>query len=245
MIRKMKKAIISAVEYFIRRKSWKQHLNRCKAILHCEDITYSQNCEDIIVSLLTDNKVKGTYVDVGAHHPVRFSNTFRFYLSGWNGINIDPLPNAMTYFNQYRPDDVNLNMGVASKDGELTYFNFEEPAYNTLNGERAEEVIRNNYSTLKEKISVPVHTLAYILDKHLNNREIDLLTIDVESFELEVLKSNDWSKYKPKLIVMESLVSSRQSLDRIYEDPSIQYVVDKGYMAVAKVSNAVFLKRIN
>jgi hypothetical protein len=36
------------------------------------------------------------------------------------------------------------------------------------------------------------------------SKEIDLLSIDVEGFELEVLKSNNWNKYKPKIIILES-----------------------------------------
>lgn len=228
----------------MKKKIFHKFLGVGKRITHAEAISYGQNFEDVIAERLLNNKKKGVYVDIGAHHPIRFSNTYRFYLKGWNGINIDPLPYVMNIFNEYRPDDTNLNLGVASSQGELEYYNFEEPAYNTLNSDRAKEVIENKYTSLISKIKVPVDTLKNILDKHLKGREIDFLTIDVEGLELEILRSNDWDKYKPKLIVMESLTMTHQSLDYIYNDPAIQFVVDQGYIAVAKVSNAVFLERI-
>ena len=49
--------------------------------------SYSQEGEDIILRNLFGNRKDGFYVDVGAHHPMRFSNTYFFYKLGWNGCN--------------------------------------------------------------------------------------------------------------------------------------------------------------
>ena len=44
-----------------------------------------------------------------AHHPQRFSNTYKFYLKGWRGINIDAMPEEYgTYSGKFRPGDINL-----------------------------------------------------------------------------------------------------------------------------------------
>lgn len=53
----------------------------------------------------------GFYVDVGAHHPMRFSNTYFFYRMGWSGINIDAMPGSMKEFKKYRRRDINLELG--------------------------------------------------------------------------------------------------------------------------------------
>ena len=240
------KVVKKMVNPFMKKRIFNKLLNAGKEITHAEAVSYGQNYEDVILELLMDAQVKksGVYIDIGAHHPVRFSNTYRFYLKGWNGINVDPLPHVMEVFNEYRPDDINLNVGVAGEKGELEYYSFVEPAYNTLNSKRAAEVLEKGYTKLLKKVIVPVDTLKNILDKYLDGQGIDFLTIDVEGLELEILKSNDWDKYRPRFIVMESLVANQFSLDKIYEDSAIQFVIDKGYIAVAKVGNAVFLRCI-
>lgn len=81
-----------------------------------------------------------------------------------------------------------------------------------------------------------------MLDSYLGERQIDLMNIDVETMELSVLKSNDWDKYRPRFVIMESIVSSNESLDNIYNDPAVKYLIDRQYIAVAKVSNAVFFQ---
>ena len=51
--------------------------------------------EDLILHRLFDRTYRnGFYVDLGAYHPFRFSNTAYFYLKGWNGINVDANENA-------------------------------------------------------------------------------------------------------------------------------------------------------
>ena len=56
--------------------------------------SYSQEGEDMVLRSFFEGQknYKGFFVDVGAHHPYRFSNTLHFYKKGWRGINIDPQP---------------------------------------------------------------------------------------------------------------------------------------------------------
>ncbi|MCD7914177.1 MAG: hypothetical protein LUG96_02180 [Tannerellaceae bacterium] len=65
--------------------------------------SYSQEGEDIVLNFLFENKegYKGFYVDIGTHHPFRFSNTAYFYKQGWQGINIEPTPGAIEVFNRF------------------------------------------------------------------------------------------------------------------------------------------------
>jgi len=66
--------------------------------------SYSQDGEDVVLASFYENmkNYRGFYVDIGAHHPVRFSNTWMFYKNGWKGINIDPTPGSMKAFNVIR-----------------------------------------------------------------------------------------------------------------------------------------------
>ena len=93
---------------------------------------YGQDGEDLILNRLLDGQMQGFYVDVGAHHPIRFSNTYLFYERGWTGINIDAMPGSMKKFRKLRPRDINVECGVASSSGKLTFHRFNEPALNTF-----------------------------------------------------------------------------------------------------------------
>lgn len=92
-------------------------------------LSYSQEGEDLILAALFDlefSQMGGFYVDVGAHHPKRFSNTFLFYLNGWSGINIDAAPGSMLAFQRERPRDVNIEAAVGEAETALTFYEFNE-----------------------------------------------------------------------------------------------------------------------
>src|SRR5436309_16100262 len=76
------------------------------------NLAYSQEGEDLVLRRIFETQAKGIYVDVGAHHPFRFSNTCLLHKRGWRGINIDAMPGSMTLFERFRPLDVNLELGV-------------------------------------------------------------------------------------------------------------------------------------
>lgn len=168
--------------------------------------SYSQEGEDLILLKLFNFRKSGFYVDVGAHHPFRYSNTYLLYKSGWKGINIEPSKEAKAIFDRARRRDINLELGVTKKPGEKTMYVFEESALNTFDADRAKIVVTHKQSRLTMKTKVKTKSLELILSKYLpRGVNIDLLNIDVEGFENEVLKSNNWSKHSPDIICVESL----------------------------------------
>lgn len=209
--------------------------------------SWSQEGEDIVLRRIFDCKRNGFYVDVGAHHPKRFSNTYLFYKAGWRGINIDAMPGSMRLFNKWRPKDINLEMGVANQEGSLNYYVFNEPALNGFSAELSEErSLAENPYHIKDIIKVDVKPLRQILGRHLVGggglrRGIDFLSVDVEGFDLEVLQSNDWSKYRPKFVLAEVLQSS---LHELGQDPVVSFMRDQNYVVYAKLVNTVFFKDI-
>lgn len=132
---------------------------------------YSSEGEDLILKRIFDNKTNGIYVDVGAHHPFRVSNTYLFYKMKWTGINIDPMPGSKALFDKYRPQDVNLEMGVSATRQQLTYHIFNEPALNTFSPDKVEEYTQDpKYQVIKEK-KIETWPLAEILDHYLPDRK--------------------------------------------------------------------------
>ena len=196
---------------------------------------YSQAGEDMLLSIYYEgNKHKGFYVDVGAHHPFRFSNTAYFYKHGWRGINIEPTPSLFKAFPRWRKRDINLNVGIGNGE-KLTFYVFNEGALNTfdpaLAKERDGKVHMGRQYKIIDQIEVQTRTLADILDKHLpEGTAIDLLTIDVEGMDFDVLKSNDWTKYQPAFI----LVECESSLDDLADDQIYTFLHEKGYSIVGR-----------
>lgn len=210
-----------------------------KACLTWDDFfrqSWGQEGEDLILLRLFPQKF-GFYIDIGAHHPKRFSNTYLFYRRGWRGINIDAKPGSMRLFRKLRPRDINLEVPIAQEHKQLIYFEFEEPALNTL----SESLSATRKGKLIREIKLDCYPLFEILDQHLNQeQEIDFMSVDVEGLDLEVLKSNNWEKYRPKMVLAEILKSSLHQI----EDTEIHLFLKKqGYNIYAKSINTVFFMR--
>jgi FkbM family methyltransferase len=204
--------------------------------------SYSQEGEDMILRRIFESQHNGFYVDVGAHHPKRFSNTYFFYKRGWRGINIDAMPGSMAPFRKFRPRDINVQCGVGLIAGTLEYHVFSNPALNTFSKSLIDERTRPPYG-IKPLRTVPVDVkpLATVLEEHLQTGQaIDFLTVDVEGMDLQVLRSNDWQQHRPGYVLVEVLGSS---LELIKQDPVSQFMVDVGYEIYAKCVHTVFFRR--
>ena len=80
--------------------------------------SFSKSGEDIqLWQLLKKNK--GTYIDVGGHHPIIGNNSYFFYLRGWSGIVVEPNQIFTTMYRKFRPNDTLIKEGLADIDGEL------------------------------------------------------------------------------------------------------------------------------
>ena len=206
---------------------------------HFYNKSYSQEGEDMIMKRLVGEKRDGFYVDIGAHHPRRFSNTQNYYEIGWRGINVDAMPGAMEPFIKLRPRDINVQAAVGKK-GKLTFYIYDEPAINTFDKKLVEKRKKQKapFGVVKEQ-KISIIPLAQLLDKYMPRKQIiDFMSIDVEGKDYEVLTTNNWSKYRPKFILVECHSTSIKDL---FTDPKIKYLEKLGYEMVAKSVNTVAL----
>jgi len=205
------------------------------------EYSWAQEGEDRILGRFFGEQQSGFYIDVGAHHPKRFSNTFAFYKRGWRGINIDAMPGSMRAFNKFRQRDINLEMGVGLDSCVLDYYLFNEPALNGFSKEISDErhFSASDYRILKI-IPVYIRPHSQILDEYLpKGQVIDFMSIDVEGLDYDVLKSSNWKKYRPKIILVEILGSS---MNEIQNGPIGQLMNEVDYVLYAKCVNTVLFK---
>lgn len=205
--------------------------------------SYAQEGEDLVLlSLLFKlhggkQITDGFYVDIGAHHPYRYSNTYSFYKRGWHGINVDAMPGSMSVFNKQRRRDINLEKGIGIRKEILKFYIFNEPALNTFD-EKLAKTRCNDVWHIKTIADVPIAPLSDILKNHLpRNQNIDFLTVDVEGFDLEVLQSNDWNNYRPLVVLVETF---GLSLEALTSDPVTAYMHSIGYIVYSKTVNTTF-----
>ncbi len=204
--------------------------------------SYAIQGEDLILRELFEYAKSGFYVDVGAHHPFRFSNTYLFYKVGWRGLNIDAMPGSMKLFNRFRPRDINIECGVASNGGggSMIYYSFNEPALNGFSTILKTKYDHHPLYHLIDEISVPVRSLESILDEYLpQETHIDFLSVDVEGLDLEVLKSNNWDKYRPKVVVVECWDSD---LENIKHTDIYAFLTAHNYKLFAKTIYTLFFR---
>ena len=202
--------------------------------------SYSQEGEDMILRRIFEKQSTGFYIDVGAHHPKRFSNTYFFYMNGWRGINIDAMPGSMKLFESIRSRDINIEKPISSKKQVLTYYAFNEPALNGFSKEISEA--RNGLDNYKIEFTkdIETSTLEGVLDDSLpSNQVIDFLSIDVEGLDFDVIKSINFKKYRPRVVLVEILGSS---LSDIQQNPIYKFLIDEDYALYAKAVNTVIFK---
>ncbi len=243
--REMKALLRKGFEKFLPRQLANIRENRANRYHIRGNLSYGQEGEDrVIISLLYkvyagQYPSAGFYVDVGAHDPFRFSNTYLFYKMGWSGINIDAAPGSMRSFNSHRPRDVNLEIGIGKESSAATFYLFNEPALNTFDGGLAFARSVPPYRIIRE-ISVAIVPLRDVLFKHVAiNQPIDFLTVDVEGRDIDVLESNDWDKYRPKIVLVEIL---SKPVIACASDPVTRYLAERQYVFYAKtVNTAIFV----
>lgn len=205
-------------------------LNKIKEFIRQRyNISFSKAGDDIQLMKLINNRVPGAYVDIGSWHPINASNTYYFYLRNWKGICIDPNPELKLLYKQFRPKDNFINAGIGMSNTCMEYFMLEESSMNTFSRDFIEK--HQLESKILKKITVPLYSLKEILDQSLEkNDRLDFFDIDVEGLDLEVLKTNDWVKYRPKVIVIETDISIKADIN----SEIVKYLETQNYRLIGK-----------
>jgi FkbM family methyltransferase len=207
---------------------------------HSVSLSWSQGGEDLaLLNLFTEQL--GNYIDVGCHHPSRFSITRHLYQRGWSGVNIDANSALIPKFNKSRKRDVNLWKAVGSKSLYRLAV-FKEPAISTVNKSWEDKFISENQriSHIEEVQGV---TLREILNKYFVSKHCTLLAIDIEGADFDALKTIDFetlSKDKyPDWILLETSPPVEEAL----HTDSVRYALKYGYIPYLILSMSTLLKK--
>ncbi len=165
---------------------------------------YSQWGEDLFISSFFNNKNKGIYLDIGCFHPYMYSNTCLLHKKGWSGINIDINQTSIDLFNIVRPNDTNICTAINEERKEFKIY-FDDPfsPVNTVD-QKFYESLKKSFFKDKKIFTVQSKTIQEIVDISKIESVIDFINIDAEGLDFEILKQINLSKYKVKLLSIET-----------------------------------------
>lgn len=207
------------------------------------NISFSQFGEDLLILSYFSNykaleRFKGFYVDIGAFHPFKLSNTVLLYKLGWHGLNIDCDQDKIELFNRLRPRDINVCAAIANSNKEMTLLRYPMSATNRLSNKYADEQLSLCGEVPVDQLVIKTKSLeTVLLENNLENNRIDYLNIDVEGMELEVLEGIDFSKRMPQLISIEIMNSENFQLIN-------QFLEKYRYIVSGIVRHNYFFKKI-
>ena len=186
--------------------------------------TFSQFGEDLFIVEFFANQNEGKYVDLGAFHPMRMSNTFLLYKKGWSGTNVDLNPISIDFFNLARKNDNNICALISDQGNQLKNAYFVNPwsSANSIN-------ISENTKIKKEMIT---ETFSNIV-----NHDFDFLNIDLEGHDYNVLKTINFNKFHPKLVCIE-ILSDDQNKKSIFD-----HMIQNNFVFLKNLGPSFFFTR--
>lgn len=201
--------------------------------------SFAKSGMDLQLYQMFKQKSYGFYVDVGSHHPILTSNTFFFYLRKWEGICIDPNPEFVKLYKEKRPNDTFLNIGISnSSEHEMNYYKLKSEL-SERNSFSKEYIETNNLTDyVREIIPIKIKPLSKVLSEiNIPDTGIDFLTVDCEGLDLEVLMSNDWNRFRPKIVITETYDFLKEDL----YSPLVKYMESLGYILTGKTIQGQFV----
>jgi FkbM family methyltransferase len=174
--------------------------------------SFSQAGEDRIVCFLLRPDSLGRpirYLDLGAAYPMGDNNTYLFYSQfGASGVLVEADPFYAAQYALHRPRDVAISAAVLpSSMAHLTHVDFlksADPGRSTVLPSQAEIARILGKGNIQETLSVPAIQLTSILAEYFPEESPDLVSIDVEGLDHDLLKDMDFTRWRPKAVVVEN-----------------------------------------
>lgn len=208
--------------------------------------SYAQCGEDLVISFLAEKFrwSKFSYLDIGTNHPKKFNNTYLFYKRGCRGVCVEPDVELVKSIEMARRGDKVFNVGLSA--GEESAADFYVMTVNTLNTfskEDAEKLDREGIYKIKKVVKVPLKNINSIIEEGFGNKTPNVISLDVEGWNEEIIRSLDFEKYKPEVLCVETVTFATDNTESKV-DSIIDYVKSRGYFVYADTFiNTIFINQ--
>ncbi len=159
--------------------------------------SYSQSGEDLLLWEYFGARPDGFFVEVGANHPTKCSQTWLFEQRGWKGILVEPIARNSELLRQHRPGSrvFQCALGAPEQRGRARL--------NVAAGNDGWSGLHLNDGVVVDRTEeVEVRTLDDVLAE-AGNPKLDFVSIDVEGMELQVLRGFDLARHRPAVLLVE------------------------------------------
>jgi FkbM family methyltransferase len=234
---------IVALTCLLRKRSWGPFTEAFETSRfdHAFSISWSQAGEDLALMPILGKITNGRYLDVGAHHPSRFSVTRHLFQSGWSGVNVDGNVDLLREFEAQRPKDLSLNFCVGTQSS-YTLNVFNETAISTVDSAWKSKFLSEDNAILESR-EVQGITLRTLIEKYFSNGDLDFLNIDIEGADLDALISADFSNLEFMLWPKWVLVEANAPLSVASQSAAVQHLHSFGYQIYLVLPYACLLQK--
>lgn len=187
---------------------WKKLLFTDAHIVSEGSRSFSQSGEDLIVDFLLQmiGEEKVSYLDLGANDPVRFNNTYKFYLDGHKGVLVEPDPALTARISSSRPRDLCLPKAVGvSASSEVEFFKMSSDTLSTTSKSTADRYEKETEHSLELSFRVPSIGINKLLELYYLDFNFNFVSLDVEGLDLEIISTWNFDDYRPAVFCIETL----------------------------------------
>ena len=213
-------------------------------------MSYAQSGEDAIITYIATwfgyNKDKVTYLDIGANHAKEISNTYAFYLCGARGVLVEANPTLIKELRIGRSGDVVLHRCVSNTSCKtIPFYVLNGDGLSTPDLKAAEDFItKNPVLRIEETVNVQTITVNDIMVQYFAESPPVLLNIDIEGMDIEILKSIDFTLYRPLIIIVEMIPYKTSIVVDDKNDEIMEHMESVGYTEYAFTGiNSVFIDK--
>lgn len=164
---------------------------------------YSQNDEEEHILNYFSGKPAGRFIDIGAFHAEKFSNTRALFLAGWEGVLVEPAPENYRGIQEHYKDEPRikvLNIAVGEVNGEIDFYDCGGDAISTSDEAHMKKWER--VGVKYTKIKVPQVSVVDFMNEYC--KDVDFISIDTEATNMALfINIPDFVWGQIKLVVIE------------------------------------------
>ena len=174
--------------------------------------SHSQQGEDLVLESICDflKITHPSYLDVGAADPIQDNNTYLFYQKGCRGVLVEPNPSFCRRLEAERPGDKVLNIGVGVSDqNEADYYMIggrDGKYLNSFSRKQVDDIVARSDGLrfIEKTIKMPLVNINKIMEERFHGAP-SLLCIDTEGLDLDILRTLDFTRFRPAIVCVETL----------------------------------------